>query len=101
RGGAREVRRPVSRARRKSGSARGRLVAQAPGAARVRQHGAGAQVVPLAGLRAAHQAAPEGLARQAGRARGPLKEKGLQKKGRLAAPFPPLLLTRTGFSSSG
>src|ERR1051325_4812172 len=43
-----------------------RLVAQAAGDRRVPHAGAGAEVVPLGRVRAAHQAAAEGLARATG-----------------------------------
>src|SRR5262245_26883612 len=50
------------------------MVAEAPGDAGIRLHGAGAEVVPLERVRAAHRAAPARLARQAPAGRRRLAE---------------------------
>jgi chromate transport protein ChrA len=70
RGGEREVRRQVPRARRQGRSAGGRRRRQAAGDPRVPELRAGAEVVPLHRVRAAHQAAPEGVQGAAGSRRG-------------------------------
>src|SRR5262249_18046574 len=69
-----EVRRLVRGPRRKSRSARGRMVAEAPGGAGIPVDGAGAEVVPLERVRAADHAAAARLARQAGAGGGGLAE---------------------------